>query len=711
MRLKSFKYGLLLLFCFIIGEQQLYAAADVDLDRIEVQGTARDGYRVEEVYSTGPWGTMSIQNTPISIMVMPHEMIQNIGASSPDYLLRLNPLINVATPMARAGSVPVTIRGFRYSSAVYEDGFRTGTETFTGWGIFLEDVERVEVITGMAGFQYGVEASGNVGGLVNYVSKRPTQYRLNSVTVGNYGWNQWYGHGDFGGKIDKNGKLSYRVNVLGQHGSTNVEHQKTTRFMASGALDWRITNKILVQGRTAYGSHKVKGLPAFWNITGREMPSRVPDPEKLWTQKWTYNKVDAAKASINGSWRINDIFSLRAAYSFKHGKREWHALNNQNFSGDDYRQSTRIQAPNKSFDHGFNIYGDAKFSVADIEQKITFGWSGNYGELRQHSDNQAIRTLDGFNLSGPVYKDEPDYSIGKGPWVTNRREKSNNIVICDRVGWRMLELMAGVNIANTEKQTYNTDGSKKDKGHFNKTALTPQIAFLVKPVKEVTAYFNYMEGLEQGTIVSNNGSITYTNDGEALKPLRSRQYEMGVKSTVYGMFLTLAGYLIDKPNDYERDNGNGTFTLLQDGREVHKGIEFTVSGKLFNMLTLYGGFTVMDIDLRKTSTTGLWGKRPTDTAESMAKLYMELDIPYLTGLTFTGGCYFTGSYYADARNADRLPAVVTGDIGLRYVPPYFGRDMLTLRLNISNISNNKYWLNHNYTGEPRNIMFSVQAKI
>ena len=43
----------------------------------------------------------------------------------------------------------------------------------------MEDLERVEVFSGLSGFLYG---AGNVGGTVNYILKRPTSYYLNDVT-------------------------------------------------------------------------------------------------------------------------------------------------------------------------------------------------------------------------------------------------------------------------------------------------------------------------------------------------------------------------------------------------------------------------------------------------------------------------------------------------------------------------------------------------
>ena len=54
----------------------------------------------------------------------------------------------------------------------------------------------------------------------------------------------------------------------------------------------------------------------------------------------------------------------------------------------------------------------------------------------------------------------------------------------------------------------------------------------------------------------------------------------------------MALFDINKANQYAQYNGNGTYTETQSGREDHKGIEFTATGKATEELTLFGGLTL-----------------------------------------------------------------------------------------------------------------------
>ena len=218
-----------------------------------------------------------------------------------------------------------------------------------------------------------------------------------------------------------------------------------------------------------------------------------------------------------------------------------------------------------------------------------------------------------------------------------------------------------------------------------------------------------MQSLEQGVIVPN--SPLYSNAGEILKPLVSYQYEMGAKATVGGTLLTLALFDIDKSNQYAATNSNGTLTYVQDGREDHKGVEFTVTGKATEHLTLFGGLTLMDSEVNRTSDPQLDGKRPVNVSDQLAKLYAEYSLPQVPGLTLTGGAYYTGPYYADAENTVRLPGVVIGDVGARYKTLSWGTPVI-FRLNVTNVTDKRYWLTSNagVVGAPRTVLLSTEVK-
>ena len=206
---------------------------------LQNDGLAADGYRAETISGLGLLDGLSLKDTPFAVSVMPRELLQNIQAQSPDDVFRLNPSTRTSTPQITGWSPMVNIRGFATYDSAW-DGLRRSYSHATS----LEDVERVEILNGLSGFLYGATAPG---GMINYVSKRPTADRYNSITMGSYGGEQGYVHGDFGGPIDAEGIFGYRFNIVKQAGDTAIDDQNINRGLISGAFDWQVTDQLKLE--------------------------------------------------------------------------------------------------------------------------------------------------------------------------------------------------------------------------------------------------------------------------------------------------------------------------------------------------------------------------------------------------------------------------------------------------------------------------------
>ena len=200
----------------------------------------------------------------------------------------------------------------------------------------------------------------------------------------------------------------------------------------------------------------------------------------------------------------------------------------------------------------------------------------------------------------------------------------------------------------------------------------------------------------------NQMGLTYCRESE--------QYEIGAKAELGGSLVTVALFDIDKPYDYL----TSASTYARNGRERHRGIELTTSGKVTNKLTLMGGVTLLDAkvhdtDALQTDGSSMEGNKPVAVPEVMAKVYGEYAISAVPGLTATAGVYYTGSQYIDTDNNYKLPSYTIGDIGARYELNQF-KTPVTLRMNVKNVTDKDYWLSPYYLGSPRTVAFSVETK-
>ncbi|NVD75011.1 TonB-dependent receptor, partial [Duganella sp. BJB1802] len=84
----------------------------------------------------------------------------------------------------------------------------------------------------------------------------------------------------------------------------------------------------------------------------------------------------------------------------------------------------------------------------------------------------------------------------------------------------------------------------------------------------------------------------------------------------------------------------------------------------------------------------------------------------LPGLALHAGTQYLGELPMDAANVNTLPAYTLFDAGFNYRHRYFGK-MVSVRANISNIANRKYWTyyqeNYLNVGSPRTASVNVRV--
>ena len=151
-------------------------------------------------------------------------------------------------------------------------------------------------------------------------------------------------------------------------------------------------------------------------------------------------------------------------------------------------------------------------------------------------------------------------------------------------------------------------------------------------------------------------------------------------------------------------------TYVQSGLERHKGIELGVTGMVGDNLTLFGGATFFGAKVvNSASTPMLDGRTPPNVSEQMFKLHAEYAIPRVRGLAATGSVFFTGKFFADTLNTDKLPGATTEDLGVRY--KWNLERPLIFRFDVRNLSNKSYWMQSGYIGQPREILFPTEVAI
>ncbi|MCI0530622.1 MAG: TonB-dependent receptor [candidate division Zixibacteria bacterium] len=244
--------------------------------------------------------------TASAIQVITQEEISRSGASSLPEALRLAPNLGVA--QVNSNQWAISARGFNNTLTnkllVLVDGRTIYTPLYAGvfWDIqsvLLEDLDRIEVVSGPGSMLWGSNA---VNGVINIVTKsaRETQGLYVSGAIGSL--LQDFGAARYGGRADSN--LFFRV--YGQR----FDHNATVFSDGSdGRNDWDLTqaglrldyypsdeNVLTVQG-DLYGGFIERSAPGHTAVDGQNLLGR-------WTHTRSPESEFLVQVYFDRTWRI-----------------------------------------------------------------------------------------------------------------------------------------------------------------------------------------------------------------------------------------------------------------------------------------------------------------------------------------------------------------------------------------------------------------------
>jgi len=197
-----------------------------------------------------------------SIYVITREDIRRYGATSIPEILRLAPNLQVAR--VDSSQYAISARGFNSTTAnkllVLIDGRSVYTPLFSGvfWDVqdtMIEDIERIEVISGPGGTLWGANA---VNGVINIITRhtRDTTGGLVSVGAGNY---ERGAGARYGGKLGED--ATYRIYAKGFDRDNTVTASDASaqdswkKGQAGFRLDWgKGGDTLMLQGDAYDGS-------------------------------------------------------------------------------------------------------------------------------------------------------------------------------------------------------------------------------------------------------------------------------------------------------------------------------------------------------------------------------------------------------------------------------------------------------------------------
>jgi len=675
---------------------------------------------VENGGGAGVLGNKAAENLPFNVRSFDETLILNQQPRSLGEVLDNDPTVRTTYGFGNAAESFV-IRGFELFG---DDIGLNGLYGITPRQLIAPELfQSVQVLNGASAFLNGAAPGGSgLGGSVNLLLKRAGDTPLNRVTAGYTSDSHWSGSFDVA-RRSADGRFGIRVNGNYQDGQLGIDGEdRRTRVLGAG-FDYD-GGALRVSLDLAYQQVRVDNLRPKVTITSATLP-RVPKADANYAQDYTYSKLRDLFGVFNLEYDVSDQFMLYAKAGARDGSEEgiYGGVSvSDAATGAGY--VTALYVPRTDNNEAVDFGGRVKLG-SQVTQEINFGASMSWQVNRNAYDFRYGTSFTGVanNLYDPVQIDLPASLLVGGdlddPFPVSR-SKLWSVYASDTIGFwddRIL-VTGGLRLQTITTKSYSAALSAEDSvltSSYSKDAITPVVGIVVKPVEGLSLYANRIEALQPGSAAP----VGSTNFGEIFPPYKSKQYEIGGKVKAGPVFLSLALFQIDKPNalsiDATPDNPDDTLvTYGLFGKQRNRGIEFTVNGELTPGLRLISGVAINDAKQRRTGDPATEGKDAKGVADWTANGNLEWDTP-LTGLTLTGRVIYTGKQWVNATNTIRLPSWTVFNAGARFVLAA-GEVPVTLRFNVDNIANKRYWASAFDTfatsvlqGQPRTFKASISA--
>jgi len=676
--------------------------------------------------SVGGFGEAALFDTPASITAIGRTQMQDLSIRSTTEALRFDASVSDAYN-AVGYAEQFSIRGFALDNnySYRKDGFAIPGDT----QIPLENKERIEVLKGLAGLTAGIATPG---GIVNYVTKRPTDKPLRSATVEVSERGTLYGSVDLGGRFADR-RFGYRINAAASDLHSYVRGANGERQFVSAAFDWQITPDALLQLDMDYQRKAQITAPGFQLIRNEVLPTGVSAKTLLNDQPWTKPvttrdtnlglrfEVKLAPgwlltAAANKHWFKRDDYTAFPYGCGNEGEGYYPGFcSNGDYDVYDYQSVGERKSP-----WGSQLMVQGQFDTGTLRHALTVGAS--YAERHDSFGDYVYDYVGYSNIWHPL--DTPHVAADRvtGPVFERRSDQESAVFAQDIVTLAPgLTLHGGLRHVKIKRSEYDDDAGAYLKNDASFTL--PSLALVAGVTPDWNVYGSFSHGLQHGGIAPMGSS----NEASVLAPGRSRQVEFGAKGALAnGLNLSAALFQIRQGLEYEDPfqsvnvvvdgTAQERHPYVRGGRQTHRGLELSADGRRG---AVGYGLSLMALNTRQEGTgqAGIDGKRVADVPAFKSTAWLDYAVPAVPGLKLDGVWQYAGKKAFDVENRVFVPDYHVFGAGASYALK-LGATHVTVRARVDNLFDKFYWRDvtpalggYLLAGAPRTFRLSAQVDL
>jgi len=696
------------------------AGAETTLPEVSVQAGTENESRYQPLTTkTAAKIEAELRDIPQTVNVIPEALFEDQGARSINDVLRNVPGVGFSNGDGQRDQV--TIRGFSAIADQFVDGVRDDALYFRE----LANIEQVEVLKGPASVLYG---RGSSGGLINRITKKPTDKAFTDVTttVGSWAMKRI--------EVDTNQPLgeavAFRLNAAIEDSGSFRDQGFTERNFIAPSLQFDISEKtkLLLQVENLEDKRITDfGVPA---INGRPVdvdPGTYYGSSDARNDDYTETDVLSGAAILehqfNNDWKLKNTFR---AYDYD--------LNRNNTVVESIKTSTLTGGRRHSFidrqEHGYFNQTDLSTNADWLGMKhaLLFGMELGYQDKDAQSGNFSPFPSD-------VSLFDPQLSNNLG---TTRIAGTKTYALSQTAGFYIQDLItlspewkALIGLRHdrfdqvTRDNRFNgTTGVQTSSTRFSRTdtEYSPRAGLVYQPTTWSSMYVSYTKSFQPS---QETFALATTNADMA--PEETTNYEVGAKLDFLGGNLStmVSLFRLERTNIKSADPVTSVVTPV--GEQRTDGLELSVTGRPAHGWDITAGYAFLDAEITDSPSNQAVRISPTGTVATAIQVPLEGNTPSLTprhsaNLWFTrrfdngfgigGGMVLMGEQYASPSNVVKLPGYARADMTAFYETKKY-----EVRLLVNNIFDREYFASahggvdiDNTPGAPRNAQLSLKLK-
>lgn len=570
--------------------------------------------------------------------------------------------------------------------------FRNGMNVSTTWGPLTEDmsmVERIEFVKGPAGFML---ANGDPSGFYNVVTKKPSGRNKGEVNLSLGSFDLYRATVDLDGKLTKDGKLLYRLNLMGQTKGSHRPFDFNNRYSVVPVLKYLVDDKTsftleythqfsevnVIGSNYAFSKRGYADLPLSYTTAEANMPS---------------TKMNDRNVLLMFEHRMNDKWKFNAQAAYFNYQQVGASLWPTAFSP---TNDSLMQRGISIWDIlGISKIGQAYVTGEAVTGTLThklLGGADMSNKEYYHDWNQGGTYGGWFNIYNPVHGAVTLPQFDRTKDIRERGVRYYN-------GYNAFYLQDELGLFNNQLRltlagrytTLNTGDVYS--GDYKSSRFTPRLGVSWSIDRNTAVYF-----VNDQSFMENFGSDW---EGKSFDPIIGNNLEFGIKKDwLNGRWNTaVSAYQITRNNvltsDLDHPNPSGGFYNRQSGQQKTKGIEVDIKGQIIKGVDVVINYAFTEAKVTKDSKPENIGVQVPGSSRHVQNTWLNYKIENgaLAGLGVSAGYQWQvkrSPWYVFDGSANSLPDYFRLDGGLSYQ-----KEKIGFNLFVNNILN-KYL----YSGAP-----------